>query len=220
MRLFQQQASRRMRFDFSMALLRTPALLAASCILLGAVLSGCKTNPADMYRTGYDKRLTEETWAARAPDEAVVVIGGSPSVWQKAGETGYAFETRPRFTEGWTVGYDVALVKAGTYQLQTIVGQSGSFADLGGYSGLGAASGPVIASFDAGPGQIVYVGNLNAQVEQEVPGQCWVDFKVKDGAAQVLPAFAKQVPYVKEVPKSALMTIEESFIRFPCGRDR
>jgi hypothetical protein len=57
----------------------------------------------------------------RQPDEAVVIIGGFPSV----GENGRARvppETRPRFTIGWTVGYDVALIKPGTYQLVTIVG--------------------------------------------------------------------------------------------------
>ena len=197
---------------------RMSLLLVAAGLLLGAMLSGCKVNPADLYQTGYDKRLTEKNWAARAPDEAVVIIGGYPSVWQKAGEKGYAFETRPRFTLGWSGGYDVALVKAGTYELQTIVG-IGGFADFGGYSGLGAASGPVIASFEVGPGQVVYVGTLNVQIEEDVPSECWADLKVRDASTKVVPAFAKQVPYVKEVPKSALLTIKESFIRFPCGRD-
>ena len=45
-----------------------------------------------------------------------------------------------------------------------------------------------------------------------MPGQCWADLSVKDGGAQILPSFAKQVPYVMEVPKSALLTINQSFI--------
>ena len=66
---------------------RAPALLAAG-LLLGSILAGCKMNPADLYQKGYDKRLTEKAWAARQPDEAVVIIGGYPSVWQKMGEPG------------------------------------------------------------------------------------------------------------------------------------
>ena len=194
------------------------AVLMMAALLLGVALAGCKMNPADMYETGYDKRLTAKKWAARHPDEAVVIIGGYPSVWQKADETSYAFETRPRFSLGWSGGYDVALVKAGTYQLATIVGVGG-FAEFSGFSGLGAASGPVIASFEVRPGQVVYVGNFNAQVDEEVPGQCWADMKVKDASTKVVPAFAKQVPYVGVVPTTGLLTIVESFIRFPCGRD-
>ena len=200
------------------SIVRASVLLVAAGLALG-ILSGCKMNPADMYQKGYDKRLTEKTWAARQPDEAVVIIGGFPSVWQKMGEQGYQFETRPRFTVGWTVGYDVALIKAGTYQLVTIVGSGGTFADFGGFSGLGAVSDKVIGSFTVGPGQVVYLGNLKVQIEEDVPGQCWADLKVQDGEAQILPSFAKQFPYIKEVPKSALMTINQSFIRFPCGRD-
>ena len=101
----------------------------------------------------------------------------------------------------------------------TIVGPGGTFADFGGFSGLGAVSDKVIGSFQVNPGQVVYVGNLKAEVEVDVPGQCWADLSVKDGGAQILPSFAKEVPYVKEVPKSALLTINQSFIRFPCGRD-
>ena len=199
-------------------IVRAPALLAAG-LLLGSILAGCKMNPADLYQKGYDKRLTEKAWAARQPDEAVVIIGGFPSVWQKMGEPGYQFEMRPRFTIGWSIGYDVALIKPGTYQLVTIVGPGGTFADFGGFSGLGAVSDKVIGSFQVNPGQVVYVGNLKAEVEVDVPGQCWADLSVKDGGAQILPSFAKEVPYVKEVPKSALLTINQSFIRFPCGRD-
>lgn len=199
--------------------LRTPFLLMAAALLLGVALAGCKTNPANLYQTGYDKRLTAERWAARTPDEAVVVIGGYPSVWQKSDEKGYAFETRPRITLGWSGGYDVVLVKAGTYEMQTILGANGSFADFGGIRGLGAASGPVIASFEVGPGQVVYVGNLNAPIQVDGATQCWVDLSVANAAPHVTESFAKQVPYVTAVPVTALMTVKESFIRFPCGRD-
>ena len=185
----------------------------------GLALSGCKTNPADLYQSGYDKRLTAERWAARAPDEAVVVIGGYPSVWQKSDEKGYAFETRPRISLGWNSGYDVALVKAGTYELETILAANGSFADFGGIRGLGAASGPVIASFEVGPGQVVYVGNLDAPIQTDTATQCWVDLSVKNSAPEVVASFAKEIPYVKTVPVTSLFTVKESFIRFPCGRD-
>lgn len=199
--------------------LRTPFPMMAAALLLGVALAGCKTNPAALYQTGYDKRLTANSWAARAPDEAVVVIGGYPSVWQKSGDKSFAFETRPRFTLGWGSGYDVVLVKAGTYHLETIVGLSGSFADFGGFSGLGAASGPVIASFEVSPGQVVYVGNLNAPIQVNGATQCWVDLSVTNASPHVTESFAKQVPYVTAVPITALMTVTESFIRFPCGRD-
>jgi hypothetical protein len=198
--------------------LRAPFLMMAAALLLGVALAGCKTNPAALYQTGYDKQLTARNWAARAPDEAVVVIGGYPSVWQKADEKGFAFETRPRFPLGWGSGYDVALVKAGTYQMVTIVGMNGSFADFGGITGLGAASGPVIASFEVGPGQVVYVGNLNAPIQVDGATQCWVDLSVTNAAPHVTDSFAKEVPYVTVAPTNALMTIKQSFIRFPCGR--
>ena len=45
-----------------------------------------KYNPAALYRTGYDKALTAQRWAAGSPGDAVVIIGGYHSVWQKANE--------------------------------------------------------------------------------------------------------------------------------------
>ena len=191
------------------------ALLTASTLLLGTTLTGCKT--ADMYRTGYDKTLTSQNWSARKPDEGVVIIGGYPSVWQKSLDFSYAFETRQRFKIDWTHGFDVAIVKAGTYQLQTIVLGGGNWAAFGGFKGLGAASGPVIASFEVGPGEVVYVGDLEAEVLTEGYANCVATLSVKDSAKLVVAALPKQVPYLQGEPKISLMSIKESLIRFPCG---
>ncbi len=208
-----------MQFVLSSFAPRAPFLMIATALLLGVALAGCQTNPADMYKTGYDKRLTADSWAARAPDEAVVIIGGHSSVWQKSGEKGYTFETRPRFKVGLFGGYDAALVKAGTYQLETIVGAGGNFADFSGFkwSTGGPPSGSVIASFEVGPGQVVYVGNLDALVRIEDIGTCWADFSVSDASPHVTASFAKRVPYVTAVPITDLLTVKENSIRFPCG---
>ena len=189
-------------------------LLIASVLL--ACLGGCKT--ADLYRSGYDKRLTEQTWKARAPDDAVVIIGGYPSVWQKSGDPSYAFEARQRFEVDWNRRYDVVLVKAGTYELQTIVLNGGQFADFGGFAGLGAASGPVIASFTVGAGGVVYVGDLDAEVIVEGISNCSATLTERDSSRSVSAAFRKQLPYVDQQPRTSLMTIKESLIRFPCGQ--
>jgi hypothetical protein len=204
-----------MRFSKAPALLTT--LLTASALLLVAALTGCKTNPANWYRTGYDKTLTPQSWAARKPDQGVVVIGGYPSVWQKADEPGYAFETRQRFKIDWTHGFDAEIVKAGTYELQTIVLGGGNWAAFGGFKGLGAASGPVIASFEVGPGEVVYVGDLEAEVLTEGIANCAASLSVKDSTKVVVAALPKQVPYLQREPKTSLMIIKESLIRFPCG---
>jgi hypothetical protein len=190
----------------------------AAMLLLAATLAGCKINPADMYRAGYDKMLTPQNWAARKPDEAVVLMGGYPSVWQKADEASYAFETRPRFTIDWTHGFDAAIVKAGTYQLQTIVLSAGRWADFGGFKGLGVASGPVIASFEVGPGEVVYVGDLEANVLNEGIGECAATLSMRDSAKLMTTALPKQIPYMQPEPKTSLMKIVESVIRFPCGQ--
>ena len=202
-----------MRFSPVRAVVGT--LLTASVLLLAVTLTGCKTNPADWYRQGYDKTLTPETWAARKPDEGVVVIGGYSSVWQKADEPSYAFETRQRFKIDWTHGFDVAIVKAGTYQLQTIVLGGGHWADFSGFKGLGAASG-VIASFEVGPNEVVYVGDLQAEVFTEAIAICAASLSVKDSAKVVAPALPKQVPYLQREPRTSLMSIRESSIQFPC----
>jgi hypothetical protein len=188
-----------------------------SALLLAFALSGCKTNPANWYRTGYDKRLTAQNWAARKPDEGVVIIGGYPSVWQKSLDLYYGFETRQRFKIDWIHGYDAAIVKAGTYQLQTIVLGGGNWAAFGGFQGLGAASGPVIASFEVGAGEVVYVGDLEAEVLTEGIGNCVASLFVKDSAKLVTASLPKLIPYLKTEPKVSLMEIKESVIRFPCG---
>ena len=193
-------------------------LMVAAALLLGVSLSGCKSNPANLYRTGYDKMLTPENWAARKPDEAVAIIGGFPSVWQKAGEQSYVFEARPRISIDWSHGFDVLLLKAGTYQLQSIVLGSGNFADFGGFQGLGVASGPIIASFEAGPGEVVYVGDFNANTEVLAIGNCLATLSVTDASKAVSATFAKQVPFIHQPPKTSLMTIKESLIRYPCGQ--
>jgi hypothetical protein len=198
--------------------LRTPFLMLAAALLLGVALAGCKANPAALYKTGYDKRLTAASWAARAPDEAVVIIGGSPSVWQKSGEKTYTFETQPRFRVGLFGGYDAALVKAGTYQLETIVGADGHFADFSGFrwSTADSASDSVLASFEVGPGQVVYVGNLEAVGRTEELGDCWAYFSVSNSSPHVIASFAKKVPYVAAVPTTALLTVMENSARFHC----
>jgi len=187
--------------------------------LLAIVLAGCAVNPAELYRTGYDKRLTAERWAAHKPSDAVVIISGYPSVWQNADDTSYAFEARQRFKIDWNHYFDVALVKPGTYQLQTIVRPTGSFADFGGFQGLGAVSGPVIASFKAAPGEVVYVGDFDAEVLIEGIANCAASLSTRDLSRSVGQAFAKQVPYVQRTPKTDLITIVEPLIRFPCGHD-
>ena len=187
--------------------------------LLAIALAGCAVNPAQLYRTGYDKRLTAERWAAHQPSDVVVIISGYPSVWQNADDTSYAFEARQRFKIDWNHYFDVALVKPGTYQLQTIVRPTGSFADFGGFQGLGAVSGPVIASFKAAPGEVVYVGDFDAEVLIEGIANCSASLSTRDLSRSVGQAFAKQVPYVQRNPKTDLMTIVEPLIRFPCGHD-
>ncbi len=192
-----------------------PGMWLAAALLLGT-LGGCKT--ADMYRSGYDKRLTQETWANRSSNDAVVIIGGYRSVWQSAADPSDQFEARQRFRIDWTHTFDAALVKAGTYQLQTLVLPDGSFAEFGGFQGLGAQDAAVIASFQVGPGQVVYVGDLDAMVLVEGIGTCSANLSVDNSYAGVLAAFAKQVPYVTAQPTVNLMTINQSLVRFPCGQ--
>lgn len=198
---------------------RTPLQMIAAALLLGVALAGCKTNPAGMYKAGFDKSLTESSWAARAPDEAVVIIGGYPSVWQKSDDKNYAFEARLRFKVGWFGGYDVALVKAGTYQLATLVGAGGGVADFGGFNWgtVGAAPSSEIANFEVGPGEVIYVGNLDALIRVEDLGSCWANFSVSNSSLHVVPSFAMEVPYVKAVPKTVLLKLEQNAVRFPCG---
>jgi hypothetical protein len=191
--------------------------LVGAAVLLGAALAGCQTSGTSAYRSGYDKNLTADRWAARTSDQALVLIGGSPAVWQKADEPGYVLETRPRLSLGWGKGYDAVLVKAGTYQLQTIVLGGGGFAQFGGFQGLGVASSPNIASFQVAPGEVVYVGSLDAQVQNEGPQSCWSNLSVKDDSAQVRSAFPGQVSYVQRQPTTRLLDIQQSFVRFPCG---
>lgn len=190
-------------------------LFVMGSMLFCLATSGCKT--ADMYRTGYDRTLTAQKWAARKPDEGVVIIGGYPSVWMRSLDFAYAFETRQRFNIDWTHGFDAAIVKAGTYQLQTIVLGGGNWAAFGGFKGLGAASGPVIASFEVGAGEVVYVGDLEAEVLNEGIANCAATLSVKDSTKLVTAALPKKIPYLQPEPKVALMTIQESLIRFPCG---
>jgi hypothetical protein len=202
-----------MRFGIHRAVHGTWLLTAV--LLLGA-LTGCKT--ADLYRSGYDKRLTEQTWATRAPDDAVVIIGGYRSVWQKADDPGYTFETAQRFKIDWTHTFDAALVRPGTYQLQTLVQADGSFAEFGGFQGLGAKYDAILASFTVGPGEVVYVGDLNAEVLMEGIGTCAASLSVGNSYAGVVSVFAKQVAYVGRQPTVNLMVLNQPLVRFPCGQ--
>jgi hypothetical protein len=185
-------------------------------LLLGSALTGCKT--ADLYRPGYDKRLTQKIWAARGSDDAVVIIGGYPSVWQKADDPNYQFEARSRFKIDWSHTFDAALVKAGTYQLQTLVLPDSNFADFGGFQGLGAKYSAQIATFQVGPGQVVYVGDLDAEVLVEAIGTCSANLSAGDTYAGTVQAFAKQVPYVGQQPTISMLTVNQSLVRFPCGQ--
>ena len=119
---------------------------------------------------------------------------------------------------GW---YDVALVKAGTYELETIVGADGTLADFGGFNQgrVGATPVSAIASFEVGPGQVIYLGDLNALIRVEEYASCVAVLSVSSSAPHVLPLFAKQVPYVKVVPKIGLLTVEQNGVAFPCGMD-
>ena len=189
--------------------------LMAAVLSLGA-LTGCKS--ADLYRSGYDKMLTQKNWSTRAPNDAVVIVGGYRAVWQKADDPSYAFETRQRFKIDWTHTFDAALVKAGTYQLQTLVQADGSFAEFGGFQGLGAKYDAAIASFQVGPGEVVYVGDLDALVLMEGIGTCSASLSTGNSYAAVVGAFAKQVPYVGRQPTINMMTINQPLVRFPCGQ--
>jgi len=139
-------------------------------------------------------------------------------VWQKSDEKGYAFETQPRFKVGLFGGYDAVLVKAGTYHLETLVGAGGNFADFGAFrwSTEDASSRSKIAGFEVGPGQVVYVGNLDAVVTIEDPGTCWAAFSVSDASPHVIASFAKEASYVTAVPATALLTVLQNSIRFRC----
>ena len=215
-----------MRITWSSSTLRAsrprtliPMIVAA--LLSAVALTGCKTIPDERYKAGYDKALTADSWATRTPDQAVVIIGGYPSVWQKADEASYAFEARPRYKVGLFGWYDVALVKAGTYQLETIVGADGTFADFSGFNQGRVGTAPVtaIASFEVGAGQVIYLGDLNALVRVEDYASCVAVLSVSSSAPHVLPLFAKQFPYVKVVPKTGLLTVEQDGVPFPCGMD-
>ena len=183
--------------------------------LLVAILAGCQANPANMYRTGYDRMLTPERWEARSPDQAVVIIGGAPAVWYKADDPGYAFQNRPRYKLGWAQGYDVALVQPGQYQLQTLVLGSNAFAAFGGISGLGQSASQHYATFTAGAGQVVYVGDFQAQVNQLGVDLCIASLFVRDNTAQLGPSFRKNVPYVTGQVSTSLITLQQNDIRFP-----
>ena len=63
------------------AVARACSPCAAVLLLAAAAFAACTTNPAYLYRTGYDKALSSKSWAARSPDQAAVIIGGYPSVW-------------------------------------------------------------------------------------------------------------------------------------------
>src|SRR3954469_2028833 len=190
----------------------------AAALLFGTALVGCQTTQSYGYKAGYDKRLTADSWATRGQDEALVIIGGHPSVWQKSDDKAYAFETRPRFKVGLFGGYDAVLLKAGTYHLDTLVGAGGNFADFSAYrwSTEDASSRSRIASFAVGPGQVIYVGNMDALVTVEDVGTCWAAFSVSDASPHVMPSFAKEVSYVTTVPGTTLLTVSQNSIRFRC----
>ena len=190
--------------------------LAAAALLLVA-LGGCKTG--DLYRSGYDKRLTQETWANRSPNDAVVIIGGYRSVWQNAADPSYQFEARQRFRIDWTHTFDAALVKAGHLPA----------ADAG-------APRRQLRRVRRIPG----AGRPGRRGDRELPGRhrgrwsTWATWtrwswsrasgparptcRWDNSYAGVLAAFAKQVPYVTAQPTINLMTINQSLVRFPCGQ--
>jgi hypothetical protein len=184
-------------------------------LLLVLLLAGCQANPAQMYRTGYDKMLTPQRWAARSPDQAVVIIGGASAVWHKADDPGYAFQNRPRYKLGWTQGYDVALVQPGQYQLQTLVLGSDAFAAFGGISGLGQSASQNYATFTAGAGQVVYVGDFEAQINRLGVDLCIASLFVRNNKAQIGSSFQKNVPYVTGPIATSLITLQQNDIRFP-----
>jgi hypothetical protein len=200
-------------------ILRLGWLHAITLVCLVVASGGCQVNPTLLYRTGYDKSLTEQRWANRSPDDAVVIVGGARSVWQRVGDPKYAFEVQERFRIDARHTYDAVLVKAGDYQLETLVGAGGTFADIGGYQGLGASSG-TIASFTAGPGEVVYVGDLDAQVFAEGVGTCAASLSTSEMYGAVASAFAKQFPYVGRRPTTRLLRLDQTSIQFPCGRDQ
>jgi hypothetical protein len=191
----------------------------STCLgLVGAALAlavtGCKTSPSMDYAPGYDRMLTAQNYSSRARDQAVVIVGGAPAVWQKADEPSYAFETRPRYSSGGD-RYDVALVKPGLYQLQTVVLGGGQFAQFGGFSGLGVSSSNQYASFAATAGEVVYVGDLMVDIVSLARTECNASLSVRNSSPAVGTAFAQQFPYVKGNPRTNLMTVMQSEVRFP-----
>lgn len=181
---------------------------------VGVALTGCKVSPSMDYTPGYDRMLTAQNYPARTPDLAVVIVGGGPAVWQKADEPSYAFETRPRYSGG-SRGYDVALVKPGLYQLQTVVLGSGQLAQFGGFSGLGVSSSSAYASFGVAPGEVVYVGDLAVDIVTLDRQECNATLSMRDSSWDVDTAFAKQFPYVEQKPRTNLMSVMQSEVRFP-----
>lgn len=69
------------------------------------------------------------------------------------------------------------------------------------------------------PGEVVYVGDLDAEVLMEGDANCAANLSTRDFSRSVGRAFAKQVPYVQGVPNTSLMIIDQSLVRFPCGVD-
>ena len=203
-----------MRFGIHRAALGTWLLTTA--LLLGA-LTGCKT--ADLYRSGYDKRLTQQTWATRAPDDAVVIIGGYRSVWQKADDPSYTVRSAAALQDrldpyvrrgaGQARHLSAADAGAGRRQLRRVRRIPGA--------------GSQIRRDDrkfhrSAPGEVVYVGDLDALVLMEGIGTCAASLSVGNSYAGVVSVFAKQVPYVGRQPTINLMMLNQPLVRFPCGQ--
>ena len=109
----------------------------------------------------------------------------------------------------------MALVKPGMYQLQTVVLDNGQFAQFGGFSGLGVSSSSLYASFAVAPGEVVYVGDLLVDIVTLARTECNASLSMRDSSGDVASAFAQQLPYVRKAPRTNLMSIDQSEVRFP-----
>ena len=195
-------------------LARIIRLALVTCALIAA--AGCQVKPAQMYRPGYDHMLTAEAWAARSPEDAVVIISGTTAQWDNVDVPGFGFENRPRLEVDWRTSYDVALVKPGQYQLRNILLDNFYAVDFAAISGLGQKATSKYATFTVKPGEIVYVGEFTVQSGQAAPGLCIASLFVRDNLAAVQAKLPTQVPYIAGKPiATSLVRIEENNIRFP-----
>ena len=188
----------------------------AVAVTMLLALTACQSPGARTIPVG-ERTLTEERYAARSAEDAVVIMGvsGNATRWRRVDDSGYTFEMWPRFKLSWDNSYDAVLVKAGSYRLQTVVTSPDGTADIGGYAGLGNEPGQEIAGFTVGPGQVVYVGDLDTQVGTEMRTECYIDFSLTNTYGTVLIGLPKNIPYLSQKPTADLMNLTKTQLFYP-----